>query len=182
MANLATKAGVEGHPIKIETPLLHLSKANIIRLGLEHGLDYAQTVSCYQADAEGRACGKCDSCRLRQQGVLSTQTFAVDLSKSSNIQADLVKNCSESYTKAKVLSSAEASKFCKCTISTQAKMTNADEWAIQSAINAKKNPETLAVVQRTKKEMESCAGMPLIKKVQDATVAAMQKAAAAQKK
>lgn len=68
MANLATKAGVEGHPIKIETPLLHLSKANIIRLGLEHGLDYAQTVSCYQADAEGRACGKCDSCRLRQQG------------------------------------------------------------------------------------------------------------------
>ncbi len=68
MANLATKAGVEGHHIKIETPLLHLSKANIIRLGLEHGLDYAQTVSCYQADSEGRACGKCDSCRLRHQG------------------------------------------------------------------------------------------------------------------
>lgn len=68
MANLATKAGVEGHPIKIETPLLHLSKANIIRLGVEHGLNYADTVSCYQADAEGRACGKCDSCRLRQQG------------------------------------------------------------------------------------------------------------------
>lgn len=68
MANLATKAGIEGHPIKIETPLLHLSKANIIRLGLEHGLDYAQTVSCYQADATGRACGKCDSCRLRQLG------------------------------------------------------------------------------------------------------------------
>lgn len=68
MANLATKAGIEGHPIKIETPLLHLSKANIIRLGLEHGLDYAQTVSCYQADTTGRACGKCDSCRLRQLG------------------------------------------------------------------------------------------------------------------
>jgi 7-cyano-7-deazaguanine synthase len=68
MANLATKAGVEGHAVKIETPLLHLSKANIIRLGLQHGLDYAQTVSCYQADPDGRACGKCDSCRLRQQG------------------------------------------------------------------------------------------------------------------
>lgn len=68
MANLATKAGVEGHPIKIETPLLHLSKANIIRLGIQHGLNYADTVSCYQADEQGRACGKCDSCRLRQQG------------------------------------------------------------------------------------------------------------------
>lgn len=68
MANLATKAGIEGHPIKIETPLLHLSKANIIRLGIEHGLDYADTVSCYQANDVGQACGKCDSCRLRQQG------------------------------------------------------------------------------------------------------------------
>lgn len=68
MANLATKAGVEGHPIKIETPLLHLSKANIIGLGITHGLNYADTVSCYQADDQGRACGKCDSCRLRQQG------------------------------------------------------------------------------------------------------------------
>ncbi|KAA8735293.1 7-cyano-7-deazaguanine synthase QueC [Acinetobacter qingfengensis] len=70
MANLATKAGVEGHPVKIETPLLHLSKGNIIRLGLEHGLDYAQTVSCYQADDQGYACGKCDSCRLRHQGFI----------------------------------------------------------------------------------------------------------------
>lgn len=68
LAGLATKAGVEGKPLKIETPLLHLSKANIIRLGLEHGVDYSQTVSCYQADEQGRACGKCDSCRLRQQG------------------------------------------------------------------------------------------------------------------
>ncbi|MCH4248242.1 MAG: 7-cyano-7-deazaguanine synthase QueC [Acinetobacter populi] len=70
MANLATKAGIEGHPIKIETPLLHLSKANIIQLGLKHGLDYSQTVSCYQADDQGRACGKCDSCRLRHQGFI----------------------------------------------------------------------------------------------------------------
>lgn len=68
LARLATKAGVEGQSLKIETPLLHLSKANIIRLGLEHGVDYSQTVSCYQADSQGRACGKCDSCRLRQQG------------------------------------------------------------------------------------------------------------------
>jgi 7-cyano-7-deazaguanine synthase len=73
MANLATKSGVEGHPITIETPLLHLSKANIIRLGIEHGLDYAQTVSCYQADTDGRACGKCDSCRLRHQGFIEAE-------------------------------------------------------------------------------------------------------------
>lgn len=70
MARLATKAGVEGKPLKFETPLLHLSKANIIRLGLEHGVDYSQTVSCYQADDQGRACGKCDSCRLRKQGFI----------------------------------------------------------------------------------------------------------------
>ena len=70
LARIATKAGVEGKPLKIETPLLHLSKANIIRLGIEHGVDYSQTVSCYQADAQGRACGKCDSCRLRQQGFI----------------------------------------------------------------------------------------------------------------
>ena len=51
--------------LKLKHLLLHLSKANIIRLGIEHGVDYSQTVSCYQADAQGRACGKCDSCRLR---------------------------------------------------------------------------------------------------------------------
>lgn len=68
MAALATKAGVEGNPLTIETPLLHLSKANIIRLGTELGINYALTVSCYQADSEGRACGRCDSCRLRRQG------------------------------------------------------------------------------------------------------------------
>ncbi|MDQ8935674.1 7-cyano-7-deazaguanine synthase QueC [Acinetobacter rudis] len=70
LASLATKAGIEGKPLKIETPLLHLSKAAIIGLGLEHGVDYAQTVSCYQADNQGRACGKCDSCRLRKQGFI----------------------------------------------------------------------------------------------------------------
>jgi 7-cyano-7-deazaguanine synthase len=70
MAALATKAGVEGEPLTIETPLLHLSKANIIRLGLEHGVDYSQTISCYQADDIGRACGRCDSCRLRRQGFI----------------------------------------------------------------------------------------------------------------
>lgn len=70
MAALATKAGVEGRPLTIETPLLHLSKANIIRLGIEHGVDYSQTISCYQADDQGRACGRCDSCRLRRQGFI----------------------------------------------------------------------------------------------------------------
>ena len=68
MANLATKAAVEGHPLHIHAPLIDLSKAEIIRLGLRLGVNYAQTVSCYQADASGRACGRCDSCRLRRQG------------------------------------------------------------------------------------------------------------------
>jgi len=68
LAGLATKAGVEGHPIRIHTPLIHLSKAEIIRAGVELGVDYALTVSCYAADTEGRACGVCDSCRLRTAG------------------------------------------------------------------------------------------------------------------
>ncbi len=68
MANLATKAGVEGHPLQIHTPLIDMTKAEIIRTGNELGVDYAQTVSCYQADSEGRACGRCDSCHYRQKG------------------------------------------------------------------------------------------------------------------
>ena len=68
MANLATKRGVEGQIIKIETPLLHLTKAEIIQKGTSLGVDYAQTLSCYAPDDLGRACGLCDSCRLRQQG------------------------------------------------------------------------------------------------------------------
>jgi 7-cyano-7-deazaguanine synthase len=69
MANLATRAGVEeGARLRIRAPLVELSKAGIIRRGLDLGVDYSLTVSCYQADAEGRACGRCDSCRLREQG------------------------------------------------------------------------------------------------------------------
>jgi 7-cyano-7-deazaguanine synthase len=68
MANLATKVGVEGLDLHIHAPLLKLSKAEIIEQGTALGVDYAATVSCYQADAEGRACGVCDSCRLRAQG------------------------------------------------------------------------------------------------------------------
>lgn len=68
MANLATKAGVEGHHLSVQTPLIDLSKAEIIRTGHQLGVDYALTVSCYQADDQGRACGVCDSCRLRKQG------------------------------------------------------------------------------------------------------------------
>jgi 7-cyano-7-deazaguanine synthase len=68
LANLATKAGVEGRTITIHTPLIALSKASIILRGLTLGVDYHQTVSCYQANHEGRACGVCDSCRLRQEG------------------------------------------------------------------------------------------------------------------
>lgn len=68
MANLATKKGVEGQLIKIETPLINLSKAEIILKGTELGVNYAKTLSCYAPDTEGKACGLCDSCRLRQQG------------------------------------------------------------------------------------------------------------------
>lgn len=68
LVDVATKATVSGQSIKIEAPLLHLTKAEIIRLGVAAGVDYAQTVSCYQADVSGAACGVCDSCRLRQQG------------------------------------------------------------------------------------------------------------------
>jgi len=68
VANLATKAGVEGHTLRVHAPLINLSKADIIRRGRALGVDYALTVSCYQADADGRACGVCDSCRLRREG------------------------------------------------------------------------------------------------------------------
>ena len=68
MANLATKAGVEGATLQIHAPLIDLSKAEIIQRGHALGVDYGLTLSCYQADAQGRACGVCDSCRLRREG------------------------------------------------------------------------------------------------------------------
>ena len=68
LANLATKAGVEGAGIRVHAPLQFMSKADIVREGVRLGVDFAQTVSCYQADDEGRACGHCDACRLRAQG------------------------------------------------------------------------------------------------------------------
>ncbi len=70
MANLATRAGVEGHVLKIQTPLIDLTKAQIIQAGLALGVDYSLTVSCYQANELGEACGVCDSCRLRKQGFI----------------------------------------------------------------------------------------------------------------
>lgn len=68
MANLATKAGVNGQRLRIHAPLMELNKASIIRRGLELGVDYGMTVSCYEADASGRACGRCDACQLRIKG------------------------------------------------------------------------------------------------------------------
>ena len=68
LANLATKAGVEGERFRVHAPLVELSKADIIRRGGELGVDYGQTVSCYSADDAGRACGRCDACRLRREG------------------------------------------------------------------------------------------------------------------
>jgi 7-cyano-7-deazaguanine synthase len=71
LANLATKAGVEQGNFRVHAPLIKLGKADIIRLGVSLGVDYGQTVSCYQATAEGLACGRCDSCRLRREGFLA---------------------------------------------------------------------------------------------------------------
>ena len=68
LANLATKRAVEGAPIAIEAPIVRMSKAEIVRRGKDLGVDFALTVSCYEADAEGRACGQCDACRLRREG------------------------------------------------------------------------------------------------------------------
>lgn len=68
LANLATKAGVEGNKLSIHAPLIDMTKAEIIQQGIKLGVDYSQTVSCYQADNDGYACGRCDSCRLRRQG------------------------------------------------------------------------------------------------------------------
>jgi len=74
LANLATRAGVEGaERIRIRTPLIELSKAAIIRRGTALGVDYGATISCYKADATGRACGRCDSCRLRRDGFAAAQ-------------------------------------------------------------------------------------------------------------
>ncbi len=71
MANLATKAGVEGRRIEVRGPLVDLSKAAIVKLALELGVDPAGTVTCYQPESDGRACGVCDACRIRKQGFLS---------------------------------------------------------------------------------------------------------------
>jgi 7-cyano-7-deazaguanine synthase len=68
MANLATRRAVEGHPISVRSPIVRFSKADIVRRGHELGVDFSLTVSCYDADGEGRACGRCDSCRLRHEG------------------------------------------------------------------------------------------------------------------
>ena len=68
LARVATKAGVEGIPIRVHAPLQYLSKADIVRRGTALGVDFSQTVSCYRADDQGRACGRCDSCRLRAEG------------------------------------------------------------------------------------------------------------------
>lgn len=68
VAKLATKAGVEGHSFQIHTPLIELTKTEIIKVGIQLGVDYSMTVSCYQADDQGRACGSCDSCQFRAEG------------------------------------------------------------------------------------------------------------------
>jgi 7-cyano-7-deazaguanine synthase len=71
LAQIATKAGAEGAPLRLQAPLIHMSKAQIVREGVRLGVDYSLTVSCYQADALGAACGLCESCRLRREGFVS---------------------------------------------------------------------------------------------------------------
>lgn len=71
LANLATRTGVEGERFVVHTPLIELSKAEIIQRGIALGVDYGKTISCYQPDSKGRACGKCDSCRIRREGFAS---------------------------------------------------------------------------------------------------------------
>jgi 7-cyano-7-deazaguanine synthase len=73
LADLATRSGVEGNPCRVHTPLISWTKAQIIREGMRLKVDYGQTVSCYQADADGRACGRCDACRLRRAGFAAAQ-------------------------------------------------------------------------------------------------------------
>ena len=68
LAALATRAGVEGRPLRIHAPLIEMSKAQIVTRGVELGVDYSLTVSCYQPDSDGSACGRCDACRLRRAG------------------------------------------------------------------------------------------------------------------
>jgi len=84
MANLATKAAVEGARLSIHTPIIALSKAEIIRMGARLGVDYAMTVSCYQAADDGRACGQCDACRLRRAGFEQAQIDDPTLYKIMN--------------------------------------------------------------------------------------------------
>lgn len=71
LANVATKAGIEGRRFTVHAPLLNMTKADIIRAGIELGVDFGLTVSCYDADDQGRACGQCDSCRLRHEGFVA---------------------------------------------------------------------------------------------------------------
>ncbi len=73
LANLATRDGVEGRPFRVHAPIIALSKADIIAAGTRLGVDYAMTVSCYQADAQGRACGVCDACRIRAAGFAAAE-------------------------------------------------------------------------------------------------------------
>jgi 7-cyano-7-deazaguanine synthase len=85
MANLATRAAIEGAHLRVHAPLQYLTKAEIIRLGNSLGVDYAQTVSCYQADEAGRACGRCDACRLRRAGFEAAGMKDHTLYKESSI-------------------------------------------------------------------------------------------------
>jgi len=92
LANLATKAAVEGKPLKLHAPLLHMSKAEIIQQGTQLGVDFSLTVSCYQADDEGLACGLCESCRLRRAGFEQASILDVTRYQNKLIDSELPAN------------------------------------------------------------------------------------------
>jgi hypothetical protein len=113
--------------------------------------------------------------------LFATATHAADnplqaAAKSTNVKAALVNVCKEQYTKAGKLTAAEVNKFCGCQIDAQGKVTEAQKWEIQSAINAKKSPSSLAFVQQQNKELQACLGAPLMTKLEKLTEEAMKAA------
>lgn len=102
--------------------------------------------------------------------------------KSTNVKAALINVCKDQTAKGGKLTSAEVSKFCSCQIDAQGKVTEAQKWEIQSAINAKKSPSSLAFVQQQNKDLQACLGAPLVSKLEKLTEEAMKAAQQAQKK
>ncbi|ESK56559.1 MAG: hypothetical protein I8H98_02575 [Moraxellaceae bacterium] len=121
------------------------------------------------------------STMMSAAALFATATHAADnplqaVYKSTNVKAGLINVCKEQTTKGGKLSAAEVSKFCGCQIDAQGKVTEAQKWEIQSAINAKKSPSSLGFVQQQNKELQACLGAPLVTKLEKLTEEAMKAA------